>query len=442
LENFIVLLLSALLSDSEFVIIMGNGEQVHTHVSSVIRLVSFFLSFMGAYSAVSLAEQHRISGSLKPKLVSRSMYLVIMAIALGAGCMWSMHFIGMSAVIYVDPDDEIIELQFDVVITFLSMVACVALVYAGLRIASNDKMFCREKEEIFKLIVSEGQKESMDAVRSKYYLLKVALFRGTGPLLAGGVISGGGFCVMSYVGMLAIYAPLKVHWNFYIVALSVLISIFASTISFWIMFRALALYPTREILRLLSSLAAAVAVFGTHYTGMLAATHTLDPSPPPPYFGSVIPQRTANGIVLFFSIITTWVVSMVVQAELRAWHKYLRDRLHASRKTLTQLMERYDTDPLLLDYEEKNGRAVTTFEVDRSTKFTVSVRSTRAMDARILPEKSEAVDDIESQSVRPVLSGDNEENLEASALMNKRSIALESIDNNPDGHDEEEGIVS
>jgi hypothetical protein len=303
-------------------------------------------------------------------------------------------------------------------------------------------MFCREKEEIFKLIVSEGQKESMDAVRSKYYLLKVAMFRGTGPLLAGGVISGGGFCVMSYVGMLAIHAPLKVHWNFYIVALSVLISIFASTISFWIMFRALALYPTREILRLLSSLAAAVAVFGTHYTGMLAATHTLDPSPPPPYFGSVIPQRTANGIVLFFSIITTWVVSMVVQAELRAWHKYLRDRLHASRKTLTQLMERYDTDPLLLDYEEKNGRAVTTFEVDRSTKFTVSVRSTRAMDARILPEKSEAVDDIESQSVRPVLSGDNEENLEASALMKKRSIALESIDNNPDGHDEEEGIVS
>jgi hypothetical protein len=252
---------------------------------------------------------------------------------------------------------------------------------------------------------------------------------------------------MSYVGMLAIYAPLKVHWNFYIVALSVLISIFASTISFWIMFRALALYPTREILRLLSSLAAAVAVFGTHYTGMLAATHTLDPSPPPPYFGSVIPQRTANGIVLFFSIITTWVVSMVVQAELRAWHKYLRDRLHASRKTLTQLMERYDTDPLLLDYEEKNGRAVTTFEVDRTSRNSNSYRSARIMaDVKILSGSSE-VDDIDSRSQRKMLLGDDESksfdksSVRMAPLMEnpKSLIAMDSIDN-PDDYDVKGGI--
>jgi hypothetical protein len=138
---------------------------------------------------------------------------------------------------------------------------------------------------------------------------------------------------------------------------------------------------------------------------------------------------------------------MVVQAELRAWHKYLRDRLHASRKTLTQLMERYDTDPLLLDYEEKNGRAVTTFEVDRTSRNSNSYRSARIMaDVKILSGSSE-VDDIDSRSQRKMLLGDDESksfdksSVRMAPLMEnpKSLIAMDSIDN-PDDYDVKGGI--
>jgi hypothetical protein len=57
---------------------------------------------------------------------------------------------------------------------------------------------------------------------------------------------------------------------------------------------------------------------------------------------------------------------MVVQAELRTWHVYLRSRLKASRKILDELHTRYDNDQLLQDYEMKNEAVVSVFEVQRS----------------------------------------------------------------------------
>jgi len=342
-----------------------GDDELHEHVSPSPVVVSFILAFIGAYSTVCLAEQHRIAGSLKPKIVSRPLYLVLMAFSLGAGCIWSMHFVGMSSVELSDSDGKIVQVNYDVIESLLSMMACVICVYVGLYISSRDKMFCRDKEEIFQLIVEEGKKDSMDAVRSKHYLIKVALFRGTGPLLLGGVIAGGGVCIMHYIGMIAIQGKLKIHWNAGIVAASVVIAVVAATAAFWILFRVLALYPAVESLRFLSSLVAALAVCGMHYTGMMAASYTEDPDPPEAVFGFTMTQESANIVAFSIGLFMSWGVSMVVQAELRAWHMYLHSRLTSSRKVLDKLRERYDYDLLLQDYEVKNEKAASVFEVSK-----------------------------------------------------------------------------
>jgi NO-binding membrane sensor protein with MHYT domain len=367
------------------------GEEVRVHWSGGLIVLSFVLAFMGAYSTVCLAEQHRIAGSLKAKVFSQTMYLVMMAISLGGVCIWSMHFIGMSAVDFKDQEGNVIAFRFDMVKSFLSMMSSIVFVFVGLHISSRDKMFCREKEEIFELILAEGKADSLDMVRQKHYLVKVALFRGTGRLILGGIIAGGGVCIMHYIGMLAMTADMNVHWNGGVVFASVLIAVVAATAAFWILFRLLALYPTYESLRFLSSLVAAIAVCGMHYTGMLAATYTVQPDPDRSLLGPTMTQREANTVALTIGVVITWGSSMAAQAELRAWHVYLHGRLKAARKVLSQLHERYESDLLLQDFEAKNNKVTSVYEHDRVATFeATSVRNSKTHGtASVVPEGEE-----------------------------------------------------
>ena len=343
-----------------------EGE-AHEHWNGFIIFVSFALAFMGSYSTVCLAEQYRIAMTLKSKLVSQSVYLALMSVTLGGCAIWSMHFVGMSAIKFHDSEHNDIAVTYDIFETLISLITCVICVYGGLYISSRDKMFSRDKEEIFKLIVEEGKNDSMAAVKSKHYLMKVALFRGIGPLVCGGVIAGGGVCIMHYLGMLAVHADVTIHWNVGIVAASVLIAVVAATAAFWILFRLLALFPTYESLRLLSSLVAAIAVCGMHYTGMLAASYTVNLNNPPSTFKSTMDQTTANILGLAIGVFISWGSSMAVQAELRSWHVYLNARLKEARKVLTQLRQTYNSDAVLMNYETKNKHYVSSFEVDRTS---------------------------------------------------------------------------
>jgi NO-binding membrane sensor protein with MHYT domain len=283
-----------------------------------------------------------------------------------------MHFVGLAGHILKDESDVVLHVTFDVIESFLSLITCIVFVYVGLYISSRDKMFCRDKEEILKLIVADSKQDSLGAVRSKNYIMKVALFRGVGPLLLGGVITGGGFCIMHYVGMLAMHADVTVHWHIGAVIASVIIAVLAATASFWILFRFLALFPEWESLRILSSVFSAMAMCGMHYVGMLAATYTVNHDPPAAKFGFTINQHKADLIVTTVAVLNTLLVSMIVQAELRRWHLYLHARLKASRKVLDQLRERYDTDLLLQNFESKNARLSSTHEVSHVEHSTAS----------------------------------------------------------------------
>jgi NO-binding membrane sensor protein with MHYT domain len=371
--------------------IVVMGEDVKVQWSGGLIFVSFVLAFMGAYSTVCLAEQHRIAGSLKAKVFTQPMYLVMMAISMGGGCIWSMHFIGMSAVSFTDQEGNELAVRFDIVKSFLSMMSCIVCVFVGLYISSRDKMFCREKEEIFELILAEGKADSLDMVRQKHYLIKVALFRGTGRLILGGIIAGGGVCIMHYIGMLAMTADMKVHWNGGVVFASVLIAVVAATAAFWILFRLLALYPTYESLRFLSSLVAGIAVCGMHYTGMLAATYTVQPDPDRSLLGPTMTSDDANAVALTIGVVITWGASMAAQAELRTWHSYVHGRLKAARKVLDQLHQRYDSDMLLQDFEAKNNKVTSVYEHDRT--LDVSGPSKTYTNTAVVPEGYDDEDD-------------------------------------------------
>jgi NO-binding membrane sensor protein with MHYT domain len=71
--------------------------------------------------------------------------------------------------------------------------------------------------------------------------------------------------------MEAMVLDADVEYDSGLVFVSTVISLIAATAAYWILFRLLALYPQVEVLRLISSVIAAIAVNGMHYTGKAVA---------------------------------------------------------------------------------------------------------------------------------------------------------------------------
>ena len=343
-----------------------SNDTLEERWNGAIVALSFVMSYMGAYSTVGLAEQYRITGSLKSKFFSQSSYLVMMAISLGGGAIWSMHFVGMNAMEIIDDDGSVITIEYDIIKTFMSLLVCVLFVFIGLYVSSRDKMFARDKSEIVELIKEEGRLDPVEVVQSKMYLIRVSLIRGTGPLIMGGIIAGGGVCAMHYFGMLAMRGNMKTHWNVGIVFASVLIAIVAATAAFWILFRLVALFPSHEYLRFTSAFVAAVAVCGMHYTGMSAATYTLDVHPPPAITGIAVGQDACNTAAIVLGVLISWVSSTIIQSEMRSWHIYLHDRVKDTRNVLETLNQRYSSDELIRSSVKKHKKDIREHEMPRS----------------------------------------------------------------------------
>ena len=87
----------------------------------------------------------------------------------------------------------------------------------------------------------------------------------TTTLLVGGVMTGGGVAVMHYMGMAAMEVNGSVHYNIFVVVLSVAVAVFAATAALWMTLNIRKLWAS-----LLSSLVAGVAVTAMHYIAMQA----------------------------------------------------------------------------------------------------------------------------------------------------------------------------
>lgn len=252
------------------------------HYNPEVVVLSFSIAFLGSYMAISMCEQYRQCriGLVESRHVPTFAYLGIMAVCLGGVGIWCMHFIGMSAVVIYDGNDQQIDVRFDIGLTILSLILVLAFSLLGFYISSHDQIFMKTKRQIVELLIEDTASltfRDIGAIKPT----QILWIMGTHfpqHLLGGGLCTGSGVVVMHYVGMAAMRFPGTIVWNKGIIAASIIIAFAASTAAFWILFRLLSMYANKENLRLACAFTMAVAVCGMHYVGMVAANFKNDPS--------------------------------------------------------------------------------------------------------------------------------------------------------------------
>ena len=289
--------------------------------------LSFGLAFVGSYCGIHLCEQFRLcSKENKPKLISKSSLMILMAISIGGIAIWSMHFVGMTTVGFDHSSStgQQVMLSYRKDYTYTSLVVVIIMCYIGIYISSRDNFFTNDKHDVLDAHVHEIRKLSISEIQqmktSSCRVLGRALFRNMTDILLGGIVTGAGVCVMHYLGMMAVVVDADIEWNAGIVAASVLIAIIAATAAFWILFRLLAIFPQIEMLRLASAIVATVAVNGMHYTGMSAASYIVNEGK-----SAQIPTSNLSDAgtlvigAITASMIFLWIIILLVVADLRSW---------------------------------------------------------------------------------------------------------------------------
>lgn len=185
----------------------------------VLVSLSFIISVIGSFAALRLA---RVIPTQEPE--HRLPWILAASFALGAGGIWSMHFIGMLAF------DMGMTVGYDLALTTLSLVLAWLVSAAGFWIA--------------------GRGEA------------------TLPKIAGaGAVMGCGVAIMHYTGMAAMEMSGTMTFDSALVALSVAIAVVASCAALWL---ALNLKVAWQMVA--ASVVMGIAVTGMHYTGMAAAS--------------------------------------------------------------------------------------------------------------------------------------------------------------------------
>ncbi len=292
-----------------------------------IVILSAGISFLGAYITICLCEQFRMcsTGENKPKILNKRGLLVMMATSLGGVGIWSMHFVGMSAMKLKTPDGEPIHIQFHLFSTIVSLLCVLLFAWLGLYISSMDIVFTKNKRQIVELFMSNSSSLSMKQVRN-IHGSQIILLIGTKSvhhLCIGGLLAGAGVCVMHYLGMWAMDFQGNIVYNYGVVAASVLIAVIASTAAFWILFRLLSLYPHMEVMRVGSAVVMAIAVCGMHYTGMSAARFNYledrsQVSNAVTWMGTISGDSAFDG-ALVAAIVFVMILVILTLADLRAW---------------------------------------------------------------------------------------------------------------------------
>jgi NO-binding membrane sensor protein with MHYT domain len=181
-------------------------------------VLGYAMSCLGAFLGLRCVTRARAySGA------ARARWLILAAVAIGAGSVWAMHFIAMLG--FTIPGQTIL---YNVPITIVSMLIAIVVVGIGL------------------FIVTWGN-------------------GGWRPLLIGGAIVGVGVASMHYLGMEAMSMPDTMRYNAPLFVLSVVIALVAGTAALWAGTRVRSVSAT-----VVASLIFGVAVSGMHYTGMAA----------------------------------------------------------------------------------------------------------------------------------------------------------------------------
>lgn len=323
-----------------------------------IVFLSVVISFLGAYTAISFCDQLRMFTvrAYSEKQIHRHGYLVLISISLGGVGIWCMHFVGMSSVKLYGPDDQLLKIRYNGVLTLISLFLVLLFTYVGIYISALDCVFSKSKQEIVEMFVAGGHHLSLKQIKGLnfYKSLQLISTNSLGKLSAGGIITGAGVIVMHYVGMAALNFHGEIVWNYGVIVGSMVIAFVAASAAFWILFRFLSLYSSREWLRLTSSALMATAVCGMHYTGMVAAGFQFRTQPPKDNVGLL---ETTSNDAFFASVIGSmgvlWILNIILIGDIRRGvHKMNNDLSRAEAVCL-----RFNIDPGMgSTYSSTGGR--------------------------------------------------------------------------------------
>lgn len=189
----------------------------------VLVALSIAVAILASLTALNLAGRLLVADGR-----ARLGWLLASSLALGGG-IWSMHFVGMLAFVMPMPA------TYDLQLTAFSLLLPVFLVSAGFICVSR-------------------------------------FGNGIPQLATAGLLAGFGVVTMHYVGMAAMRMPgVAVSYDPWIVAASIVIALAAATIAFWLAFR-----TSKTWERLVASVVMGLAIAGMHYTGMAAASFTMN----------------------------------------------------------------------------------------------------------------------------------------------------------------------
>lgn len=199
------------------------GQMEHFSYGLLTPIVSYLMACTGA--AIGLRCTVRALGATGN---TRRNWLLMGAAAIGSG-IWTMHFIAMLGFGVTGS-----AVRYDVPLTLLSLAVAIAVVGLGV------------------FTVGYGRSTSRS-------------------LVIGGLGAGLGVATMHYTGMAAVQVNGTLGYNVVLVALSVMIAVFAATAALWIVIRI-----QRFSGAMIAALVMGVAVSAMHYTAMAALRAGID----------------------------------------------------------------------------------------------------------------------------------------------------------------------
>lgn len=201
-------------------------EFIHSSYSYPLVAISIAAAILSSYVALELA--NIASDWRTNRLLNR--WLVVSALALGLG-IWTMHFIGMFAMQLPIP------IYYEGWRTLLSLLIAVTASYVGFSIVYRHN----------KLIWAVG----------------------------GGMVMGLGIASMHYLGMSGIRLSADIHYDPFLVGLSVLIAIGVSVLGLWILLTMKAgIIAKHAVTKIITATLMGAAISSMHYTGMAAMSLT------------------------------------------------------------------------------------------------------------------------------------------------------------------------
>ena len=193
--------------------------------------LGYAVSFIGAYCSVITCEQLRLfSKQNQPKIFTRQMLLLFMAVANGGAANWCTHFVGMSAVSFIDMDGNPIPFYYRLDTTMISLIISILFYFIGMNVCSKDGAFVMDKMDTVNAFIEGATRMTIAEIRkmrSKRDILLLSLFHRMQRLVIGAMITAMGVCSMHYLGMNSIIIDRKVQikWDVSLVIASVAVQI-------------------------------------------------------------------------------------------------------------------------------------------------------------------------------------------------------------------------